>query len=338
MNNSVDFAQPLALLLLPLALLPLLQNRRDTLQFSHLAWLPADRAGRLLAYVWRACALLAIASVVLALASPGRSQTQVMRTGTGAEILVLMDRSRSMDERMLTSDWRTLDPLVVRLQAQSRGQPKGKAARDLLSKFVAERPHDRFGLMLFSANPIHVVPITRRAEVVQAAIKAGGVGRGLTNTNVGWALNSAIQEFDQRAYSGSRIILLVSDGGAKLDADVRQQLRAELSRNRITLNWIYLRSVNGADFDAISEQSETLPEIALHRFFQSLDTPYKAYQAMSPQDLAEAVSDIGKQQNFPIDFLEQIPRRDYSRYFLAAATIFCVVLLAYRALQLRSWT
>ena len=27
-----------------------------------------------------------------------------------------MDRSRSMDERMLTSDWRTLDPLVVRLQ------------------------------------------------------------------------------------------------------------------------------------------------------------------------------------------------------------------------------
>jgi len=62
MNNSVDFALPLALLLLPLALLPLLQNRRDTLQFSHLAWLPTDRAGKLLAFVWRACALLAIAS------------------------------------------------------------------------------------------------------------------------------------------------------------------------------------------------------------------------------------------------------------------------------------
>ena len=72
MNNSIDFAQPLALLLLPLALLPLLQNHRDTLQFSHLAWLPADRTGRILAQVWRACALLAIASVVLALAGPGR--------------------------------------------------------------------------------------------------------------------------------------------------------------------------------------------------------------------------------------------------------------------------
>jgi mxaC protein len=338
MSEGFDFAQPWMLLLLPLALLPLLQSRRDSLLFSHVAWLPADRAGQILASVWRASALLAIACIVLALAGPGRSQTQVMRTGQGAEILVLIDRSRSMDERMLTSDWQKLDPLRVRFQAQSRGQPKGKAARDLLSKFVAERPDDRFALMFFSANPIHVVPFTRHDAVIQAAITAGGVGRGLTSTDVGWALNSAIEEFDQRAYSGSRIILLVSDGGAKLDADVRKVLREGLLRNRITLNWIYLRSVNGADFNAVEGQSDTLPEIALHRFFQSLDTPYKAYQAMSPQDLAEAVTDIGKQQNFPIDFLEHIPRRDFTRYFLAAAAFFCIVLLAYRSLQMRSWT
>ena len=338
MNSEFDFALPWALILLPLALLPVLQSHRDTLLFSHLAWLPADRAGRVLGFVWRACALLAIAAIVLALAGPGRSRTQVMRTGHGAEILVLMDRSRSMDERMLTSDWRTLDPLVVRAQSQSRGQPKGKVARDLLSKFVAERPDDRFAMMFFSANPIHVVPFTEHDAVIQAAIAAGGIGRGLTQTDVGWALNSAIREFDQRPYSGSRIILLVSDGGAKLDANVRLQLRDGLLQNRITLNWIYLRSVNGADFDAMDGQTDTLPEIALHRFFQSLPTPYRAYQAMTPEDLAEAVTDIGRQQNYPIDFLEQIPRRDFSRYFLAAAAFFCLALLVYRSLQLRSWS
>ena len=338
MSDGFDFAQPWVLILLPLALLPLLQSRRDTLLFSHLEWLPADRPGRILGFVWRACALLAIATIVLALAGPGRSQTQVMRTGHGAEILVLMDRSRSMDERMLTSDWRTLDPLVVRYQAQSRGQPKGSVARDILSKFVAERPDDRFALMFFSANPIHVVPFTQRDDVIQAAITAGGVGRGLTSTDVGWALNSAIREFDQRAYSGSRIILLVSDGGAELDAESRRQLRDGLLRNRITLNWIYLRSVNGADFNAMGARNDTPPEIALHRFFQSLRTPYQAYQAMSPKDVEEAVTDIGRQQNFPIDFLEQIPRRDFSRYFLAVAAFFCLVLLVYRSLQLRSWS
>lgn len=338
MIGNIDFAQSWALLLLPLALLPLMKSRGDTLLFPNTAWLPANRSGQILGFVWRASALLAIVSIVLALAGPGRAHLQVMRSGQGAEILVLMDRSRSMDERMLTSDWRTLDPLVLRYQAQSRGQPKGKVARDLLSKFVAERPDDRFALMFFSSNPIHVVPFTRHAEVIQAAIKAGGVGRGLTNTDVGWALNSAIHEFDQRAYAGSRIILLVSDGGAKLEADTRRQLREGLLRNRITLNWIYLRSVGGADFDAIDDLTSTLPEMALHRFFQGLPTPYKAYQAMSPQDLAQAVSDIGKQQQFPIDLLEQIPRRDYSRYFLAAAAFFCCVLLGYNSLKLRSWS
>ncbi len=48
MSDGFDFAQPWVLILLPLALLPLLQSRRDTLLFSHLEWLPADRPGRIL--------------------------------------------------------------------------------------------------------------------------------------------------------------------------------------------------------------------------------------------------------------------------------------------------
>ena len=188
MSGGFDLAQPWALLLLPLALLPLLRSRRDTLPFSSLAWLPADRMGRIAGFAWRALGVLAILSTVLALAGPGRAETQVMRTGRGAEILVLIDRSRSMDDRMLTSDWRALDPLVVRAQAWSRGEQKGAVARKLLSKFVAERPDDRFALMFFSANPIPVVPFTQHDEVVQAGITAAGVGRGLSDTDVGWAL------------------------------------------------------------------------------------------------------------------------------------------------------
>lgn len=337
MNPGFDFLHPWALLLLPLAALPLLRNRRDTLLFPHLAWLPADRAGRVFGFFWRACAVLAIAGTVLALAAPGQSETQVMRSGRGAEILVLMDRSRSMDENMLTSDWRQLDPLLVRAQSWSRGEQKGKVARGLLSKFVAERPDDRFALMFFSASPIHVVPFTQHDEIVQAAITAAGVGRGLSETDVGAALLAAIAEFDQRAYSGSRIVLLVSDGGAKLDSATRRQIQAGMSRNRIALSWIYLRSVNGADFNAPEAKSGVTPEIALHRFFLSLPTPYRAYQAETPEDIAKAVADVGRQQNFPLDFLEQIPRQDYSRHCIAVAAFSCLLLLLYRAMQLRSW-
>jgi mxaC protein len=337
MSGGLDFDQPWALLLLPLALLPLLRSRRDTLPFSSLAWLPADPLGRVAGVLWRAFAVLAILGSVLALAGPGRGETQVMRAGRGAEILLLIDRSRSMDDRMLTSDWRTLDPLDVRNQASSRGEQKGAVARTILSKFVVEHPDDRFALMYFSANPIRVVPFTQHDDVVQAGITAAGVGRGLSDTDVGWALIAAIGAFDQRAYSGSRIILLVSDGGAQLDEVTRAEIRAGLMRNRITLNWIYLRSVNGPNLASTDGQSESMAELALHRFFQTLSTPYLVYQADTPEDIAKAVADVGQHQNFPLDFLEQIPRQDYRRYCMAAAALFCLMLLVYRSLQLRSW-
>jgi len=54
---------------------------------------------------------------------------------------------------MLPSDWRKLDRSLL-LHHLARGQPKAKVARDLLGKFVAERPDDRFALM-FSAPSLY---------------------------------------------------------------------------------------------------------------------------------------------------------------------------------------
>src|SRR5262249_40209121 len=149
---------------------------------SSLRLLPPDPVGRIAGFVWRALAVLSILCTVLALTQPGRGETQVMRTGRGAEILLLIDRSRSMDDRMLTSAWKPPDPLNVRNQPFSRGEQKGTVARAILSRFVGERSDDRFALMFFSANPIHVVPFTQHDDVVQAGIAAAGVGRGLSDT------------------------------------------------------------------------------------------------------------------------------------------------------------
>ena len=336
MNASFDFTHPWALLLLPLALLPLLRRRRDTLPFSYAPLLPRDPVGEVTGWVWRAIASLALMTTVMALAGLGKPQSQVPRVGHGAEILVLMDRSRSMDDHMLPSDWRKLDRSLL-LYHLGRGQPKAKVARDLLARFVAQRPDDRFGLMFFSTKPLSVVSFTQHDEVVQAGISAADVGRGLANTEVGRALLAAIAEFDKRIYSGSRIILLVSDGGAFLDPPTQQRILAGLARNRIALYWIYLRSYNSPTLDNSDPDRTNAPEIDLHRFFQTLRTPYRAYQAEVPEDLAKAVADVGRQQNLPLDFMEEVPRQDYSRRFLVAAIACCGLLLAGRSLSLRSW-
>jgi mxaC protein len=335
---SLDFTHPWALLLAPLALLPLWRPRIGLLSFSYVAVLPPDRLGRLASALWRGLAVVAMLGIVLFLAGPGTPQTQVTRTGHGAEILVLIDRSRSMDLRMLPSNWRKIDPLIRTQQAWHNGPVKSKSARDLLAKFVAERPDDRFSLMFFSTGPLLVVPFTQHDEIVQAGITAGGVGRGLSDTDVGRALLASIREFEARSYSGSRIVLLVSDGGAQLDPPTRARIRTGLLRNRISLYWLYLRSVNSPNLETKEPDADAIPEIALHRFFQSLPTPYRAYQAEEKGDLERAVADVGKQQNFPLDFVEQVPRRDFGWACLLVGTLACALLLVHRAFQLRQWS
>jgi mxaC protein len=334
--TGLDFTHPWLLALLPLALLPLLRRHRDALGFSHLAWLPRDRLGQIAGWMWRACAVLTLASGIVALAGPGRPETEVMRTGQGAEVLVLMDRSRSMDERMLPSDWRSVDPLS-RLAHLSRGPEKSAVAREVLSSFVARRPDDRFSIMFFSTKPLNVVPFTEADTVVQAGIAAGGAGRGLSNTDVGRALLAGIEQFEPREYSGSRIILLVSDGGTFMTEAIQRRIRAGLQRNRISLYWIHLKSYNSPDLDSEGPRSERAPEVALHRFFLTLRSPYRVYEAEVKEDIAKAIADVDRQQNFPLDYIERFPRADYTRHFILIAAIACVVLLGGRMLSLRSW-
>jgi mxaC protein len=337
--NSIEWQQPLWLLALPLAALPLLRNRRETLAYPHIGWLPTDRLGRAFGALWRVLASLAMLAIVVALASPELSRGEVLRTGRGAEIVVLMDRSRSMDERMLPADWRTIDPILRRHQASSRGEPKGEAARRLLSAFVTERPDDRFALMYFSTRPMLAVPFTPHDDVLQAGIVAGGIGRGLADTDVGRALLAAIQQFQGRPYGGSRIILLVSDGAARLDEDTRRRIAAGLQRERVSVYWLYLRSVQSPSLGEGDEAAQlAIPELALHRFFSGLRTPYRAYQADNPEDLEKAVADVGREQHHPLDIVEQVPRRPLARPALAVAIAACAGLLLLQALRLRRWT
>jgi mxaC protein len=131
--------------------------------------------------------------------------------------------------------------------------------------------------------------------------------------------------------------LMVSDGGARLDDATKQRLRAAVLRNRVSLAWIYLRSVNGPQLDTPGDASEAVPEIALHRFFQTLPAGYRSYEAQDSAAVAQAVADVGRQENFPLDYSERVPRRDFSRFALAVATACCALLLAVRAVTLGAW-
>src|SRR5205085_8872508 len=184
------------------------------------------------------------------------------------------------------------------------------------SEFIAGRKEDRFGMIVFSTVPIRVLEFTQKTEAIQAAIAAGDVGRGLSETNIGLALQSALSSFEDRPYTGSRIVMLVSDGGDRLDSDARERIAYQARKHRVAIYWIYLRSANSPGLvlekDEAPENVEAVPEYALHRFFQSLGSSYRAYEAGNPEALRNAIEAVNRLENLPITYLDTVPRRDLS--------------------------
>lgn len=320
---TLEFEYPFLLLLLPLALLPLMRARRDGIEFSCVDWLPQDPPGQWVHRTLQMLAIVCIALLVLGLAKPGQPESLIERIVRGAEIAILLDRSSSMDT-------------FIRRNAPEPGQPalpsqsKNDAAREALGWLLQQRPLNRYAMILFNTAALRVSPFSDNVAFIQAGLDASDIGRGVNKTDMGLGLLAAIEAFDGRAYSGSRAILLVSDGGARLTEDVRQRIQQGLARNRIDLYFIYIQSSpNSPNLELVGTDIEsTLEEVTLHFFFESLDSEYRVFQAEDPASMRAAVKQIDQLQNLPLRYYERNPRVDYSRSFFAAAFVACLLLAA----------
>jgi mxaC protein len=330
----MSFEHGLVLLLLPLALLPLLRRRGlDAAATPWLALVPGDAASRALDGVMRVLASVALAATVLALAQPYRGEDEVEHIGRGAEIVFVFDRSSSMDDQM-TAGGRRFS------RGSSDEDAKATWARRIIARFVREREHDAFALVLFAAQPMAFLPFTQKQPVLLAAIEASAIGRGLGSTDIGRALLAGAQYFEDRPYVGSRILVLVSDGGAQLDDDTRQRIAGALRRNRIGVYWIYLRGGYGRqlvlDGSASAQDTASLPEQSLHDFFSRLGVPYRPYDAEKPQAVQSAIDDLARSEQQPIVYRERVPRREFAGAATALALAAVLLLAAARAALRRS--
>ena len=344
----MSFDQPAWLLLLPLALLPLIAHAAGALPNAWVAMLPVDRGSQWLQAVLHGAAVLALVATLVGIAGPYRPEYEVERVGRGAEIVLVLDRSRSMDQSFggaRNPAIRGTGPEALdyysKLRAVEARETKGMVARRVLSEFAAKRPQDRFGMIIFSTLPLRLLEFTHKTEVIQAAINAGNIGRGLAETNIELALQSALGYFEGRPYTGSRVVMLVSDGGDRIDPNARERIAQLVHQSRVAIYWLYIRSPRspGLQPDATEPpaQADVVPEYFLHRFFQSLGTPYRAYEAGTPDALQQAADDVNRLENLPITYADTIPRRDLSGWGYALALTGVLVLLAANLLAVRRW-
>ncbi|MFA6178210.1 MAG: vWA domain-containing protein [Candidatus Methylopumilus sp.] len=324
----MSFSTPWVLWLLPLALLPLVLNRTHSRTYSWIAMLPRDPLSDLIGLLLKILAVLALIFILCGLAGPHSAQQHIERIGVGAQIALVLDRSASMD-----------DPFSGGVDGRV-GETKSVAASRLITQFVNSRQNDMFGMITFSNSAMYVLPLTENREAVLAAIQATA-GNALFQTNIGSGLTAGAGLFEKVPDSGSRAIILLSDGGGRMSAEVQQKLRDWLDRLNIGLYWIVLRQPGGLSiFDTTyvpREDAALPPQIELNEYFKTLKTPFHAYEAEDPKSLAAAIDDINQKEKKPIRYLEQIPGKDFTRLCYLLAALMIGLLLCVKYLEVRTW-
>ena len=194
---------PIALLLV--ARLPALRwwrrhgRRAPAVRFPSLATVAAGPLGWRTRWRWLPLALrtAALALLVLALARPQWGRAESRFTGLGIDIMLAVDISSSM----LAEDFSLAGQRANRLEA----------VKSVVNDFVAGRPGDRVGLVLFAARPYTQCPLTLDHGWLQQNLQRAQIGMIEDGTAIGSALATAARRLES-SDAKSKVIILLTDG------------------------------------------------------------------------------------------------------------------------------
>ncbi len=151
------------------------------------------RRGRWTARALVALRMLALGSIIVAMARPrSGARTETLR-GDGISIVIAMDISSSM----LAEDFQPDNRLEV--------------AKQTAKEFIAGRDADQVGIVAFAGEALTQVPLTLDYPVLLAAIDNLQPGQLEDGTAIGTALITATNRL-RDAEGRSRVVILLTDG------------------------------------------------------------------------------------------------------------------------------
>jgi Ca-activated chloride channel family protein len=141
--------------------------------------------------------LVYLVLLVLALARPQIGLKETIVRQEGIDIVLALDVSTSM----LAEDF------VIRGARKNRLE----AVQEVTAEFIAKRPHDRIGLVIFAGRPYILSPLTwdhNFSTVRLREVKAGMIEDG---TAIGSALATAVNRL-RESTAESKVVILLTDG------------------------------------------------------------------------------------------------------------------------------
>ncbi len=318
MFHNIEFANPVFLYLL--LILPVIgfwywfRHKKDNadLQVSHTQSFESTSKSikqwfYFSMYVLRG---LAIALLIVALARPQSSTSKQNVTIEGIDIVIALDISSSM--------------LAMDLQPN-----RLEAAKEVASEFIAGRPNDRFGLVIFSGEAFTQCPLTTDHVVLNNLFKDVHSGMIEDGTAIGDGLATAINRLkDSQAVS--KVIILLTDGVNNMGS-VDPLSAAEMAKVfGIRVYTIGVGTEGTAPypvqtpFGVQTQYVEVkIDEALLQKIAEMTDGKY--FRATSNRKLREIYSEIDKMEKSKIDITEF--RKKKEEYFPLALLAFIFITL-----------
>jgi len=233
---------------------------------------------RLLSFVWNLTSILAWGLIAIALARPRYPKGLSDQTIFAKDIFVVVDVSRSM-------------------AAEDFKPNRLEVARREIKRFIASRPDDRIGIIMFSEKVFTLLPLTTDLELVlnmSDSIQMNILGMG---TNIGDALGLAVARLKE-SEAKSKIIILLTDGVSNVGNMTPEQASEEAKNGTIKIYSIGIGAVengkvlrqgfgygNYQNIPGGSVDFKSLNEI-------SVKTGGKSYLASDPNSLSKVIDEI----------------------------------------------
>jgi len=151
--------------------------------------------------------ILAIISIILALARPQVGSEQQVTTGEGIDIVLCLDISGSM-------------------LAQDFTPNRMEAAKQVAGEFIDRRPTDRIGLVIFAGESFTMCPLTTDHAVLKNQLFNVQSGLLEDGTAIGSGLATGVERL-RSSQSKSKVIILLTDGednGGRLDPNTAKEI------------------------------------------------------------------------------------------------------------------
>lgn len=203
MTESFQFVHPgflYLLLLLPLLAIwkgrwgqPVAVRMPSTIDALEAGAKPRSKMGGFLAFL----GLLALALLIIALARPRHGKGSSDIEASGIDIILTLDVSGSME--------------AMDFKLEGEATNRLNVVKNVVEKFVVQRPNDKIGMVAFAGRPYLVSPLTMDQDFITKRLRDVKMGQVEDGTAIGSAIASSVDHLRDSS-AKSRIVILLTDG------------------------------------------------------------------------------------------------------------------------------